>query len=42
MKLGIEDIFIEALGNAEVPLKNFALESQITLIYLVTYSFLHK
>lgn len=39
MKPGIEAIFIDTLGNDEVPLKIFALESQITLIYLVTYNF---
>lgn len=42
MKTGIEAVFIEAQGNYEVPSKSFALESQITLIYLLTYSFLHK
>lgn len=42
MKPGIEAVFVEALGNYEVPSKRFALESQITLINLLTYSFIHK
>lgn len=39
MKPGIEAVLIEVSGVCEVPWKRSALESQITLFCLLTYSF---
>lgn len=39
MKPGIEAVLVEALGRYSSPSKRSALESQITLFYLMTHSF---